>query len=373
MTDDYCTPPRSKGHVSPYKEEAQRTPRKKLCFGSFGSVSPFFVPSPSSSSSSTPVQPLLSCLPARQRYASLKLRLHHGDAQPDVQAALEHRLYSSRSPVGQGSFGIVYRVEYLQCVFAVKEQECRTDKIATMQVERIRLLQQRLLPVAAAEGAVSHWPRALVRVYGVWVDAERVLYTQMQFCEERAQDVFASRAAQGTLQQAALELLHQVGEALGVLAQHSLLHMDVKPDNVRYSTQRRCFQLVDFDTLLDLAEPEPDIDTEGDRDFLAPEVLQNRRDALRGAASDVYALGRTLQNLCMVRSSTEPRPASSTSANGDDDNEEEEEQENVEESAANCLVYSEQIQPAFRAFLQRMVQRDPALRPSAQEVAQFAL
>ncbi|KAK6022772.1 hypothetical protein OSTOST_11515 [Ostertagia ostertagi] len=72
-----------------------------------------------------------------------------------------------------------------------------------------------------------------------------------------------------------------------------LLHMDVKPSNIFISTDGTSCKLGDFGLAFNLNEDSMDSAEEGDKYYMAPEILNNPPTT----AADVYSLGVTLLEL----------------------------------------------------------------------------
>jgi serine/threonine protein kinase len=92
-----------------------------------------------------------------------------------------------------------------------------------------------------------------------------------------------------------LHLCEQVCAALHAAHQESLVHRDVKPDNILVSTDRRTARLCDFG-LVYCEEEERLTETMeqvGSRYFIPPELEAGRLDQV-SARSDVYCMGKVL-------------------------------------------------------------------------------
>ncbi len=81
--------------------------------------------------------------------------------------------------------------------------------------------------------------------------------------------------------------------ALEVLEEHSLLHRDVKPENI-FVTQRGVFKLGDFGEAKYYSDVPTDMDMHGTYTYMPPEFIKRRKADVR---SDLYSLGIVLYRL----------------------------------------------------------------------------
>lgn len=98
-----------------------------------------------------------------------------------------------------------------------------------------------------------------------------------------------------------LKLLQEVGEALTVLHENDIVHMDVKPENIIYVREEQRFRLIDFGIAIDLKEDFPKIlngGILGSTDYLADYVYNvdwtNRNNDELLIMNDSFALGTTV-------------------------------------------------------------------------------
>jgi serine/threonine-protein kinase len=108
----------------------------------------------------------------------------------------------------------------------------------------------------------------------------------------------------------ALDLMHQLLAGLQALHQARILHRDIKPANCLERTSDGRIKLADLGLAVEqtLQSGRPH-DLAGTLPFMAPELFDH--PPRFGAASDLYALGRTVQCLVLDR---DPFPRSSTAA-----------------------------------------------------------
>lgn len=224
--------------------------------------------------------------------------------------------YRLEQYVGKGGMGTVYRATQLSLH--------REVAVKVLHPSRIRNPQQveSFLREARAAGKLNH-PH-LVMVHDAHVDADQGLYC---YAMEYVAGTTASRLVQtkGPLPRStALHLIYQVAKALGHAHRHSMVHRDVKPDNILI-TANNVAKLLDLglvrDRLEHISQPSSGsrlLTLVGTPDYSAPEQSRNPQNA--SPASDIYSLGAVLHFLLLgrppfsgdtvidliVRSATEP-------------------------------------------------------------------
>jgi mitosis inhibitor protein kinase SWE1 len=118
-------------------------------------------------------------------------------------------------------------------------------------------------------------------------EAKGHLYIQTEFCEDgNLRDFSIRHGAKGRLDDFRIwKILLELSQGVKHIHEKGFIHLDLKPANV----------LIDFEGVLKIADfglastwpPPSDIDGEGDREYMAAEILQGRFDK----PADVYALG----------------------------------------------------------------------------------
>ncbi|PIO59148.1 hypothetical protein TELCIR_19397, partial [Teladorsagia circumcincta] len=119
-----------------------------------------------------------------------------------------------------------------------------------------------------------------------------------------------------------------------------LLHMDVKPSNIFISTDGTSCKLGDFGLAFNLSENSTDSAEEGDKYYMAPEILNNPPTT----AADVYSLGVTLLELA-------------TNVDLEKD----------KESIRNCEIPTDwfgELDRNFVAIIKSMLEPNPSKRPT---------
>jgi membrane-associated tyrosine/threonine-specific cdc2-inhibitory kinase len=184
--------------------------------------------------------------------------------------------------LGCGSFGKVYKVKSKEDgkYYAVKKSR---EKFKGHS-DRVRKLEE----VAKHEELPEH--RNFVKFYRAWEERQR-LYIQIELCQ-MSLSTYAEKhhnIPEEVIWQFLIDLL----QAVKHLHDRSLVHMDIKPDNIFISFDGYC-KLGDFGLVVDLNEDLKEVQ-EGDPKYLAPEVLQNSNNI--SCAADIFSLGMTILEL----------------------------------------------------------------------------
>ncbi|MEU8774517.1 serine/threonine-protein kinase [Streptomyces sp. NPDC048606] len=160
---------------------------------------------------------------------------------------------------------------------------------------------------------------------------------------------------------AAVSVLHQLVRILGRVHACDVVHRDVKPLNIRLAENGEIF-LVDFGIALPLT-PGVTRHTDGGRTpgssgYKAPEIIQGERNP--GPAADIYGAACTFFQLVTGRLVFESNGAEYPL-----------ERQHCEETAPRLSdLVPEGVPPEVDALVARMLAKDPAERPDAQEVAE---
>jgi membrane-associated tyrosine/threonine-specific cdc2-inhibitory kinase len=249
-----------------------------------------------------PKQPIKSC-PPMSRLRPHRKHGHDGarvitflkkDPQNDSDIVSKHydekqkylffqQCFIIEGSLGCGSFGKVYRVKSKedQKYYAIKKSK---EKFKGHS-DRIRKLEE----VAKHEQLPAH-PN-FVKFYRAWEERQR-LYIQEELCQmslsayaEKHHDI-----PESTIWKFIIDLL----QACKHLHDRSLVHMDIKPDNIFISFDGVC-KLGDFGLVIDLKNNDLKEVQEGDPKYLAPEVLLNNNNIT--CAADIFSLGMTFLEL----------------------------------------------------------------------------
>ncbi|KAK8760906.1 hypothetical protein V5799_027827 [Amblyomma americanum] len=193
-----------------------------------------------------------------------------------------HQCFHVEQILGEGSFGVVYRVRSLD------DGRRYAVKVANRRFRGPRDRQHQLQEVAKHEQLPPH-PHC-VRFVKAWEEDYR-LHIQTELCDR-------SLAAYTECHHDLPEHLvwkFLVDLLLGVkhLHDHNLVHLDIKPENIFISKQGYC-KLGDFGLVFDLKLQDDSWDPlDGDPCYLAPELM----DGQFTKAADIFSLGITVLEL----------------------------------------------------------------------------
>ena len=146
-----------------------------------------------------------------------------------------------------------------------------------------RLRRLREVDVLKALGKSAH----ILAFVESW-EADRHLYIQTEFCEEGSLDKFLHRTGQGGILDTfrTWKILLELSLGLKHIHDSGFIHLDLKPANV----------LITFEGVLKIADfglatrwpATGNVEGEGDRQYLGPEVLEDRQF---DKPADIFALG----------------------------------------------------------------------------------
>lgn len=192
--------------------------------------------------------------------------------------------YQLAEKLGQGAMGTVY-----------KAKQVRMDRFVAIKVLQPELaanvtIKQRFLQEARASARLNH-PNVITGIDAGEVDG--LCYFAMEYVEGKTlQQLVKERGAMDERQ--ALDAILQVAKALEHAEKLSLVHRDVKPDNIMITRDRQV-KLLD----LGLAKMRAAEDSGsakgmavGTPNYISPEQAMGRQDI--DTRSDIYSLGVTL-------------------------------------------------------------------------------
>ncbi|KAG6041751.1 hypothetical protein E4U41_002178 [Claviceps citrina] len=216
----------------------------------------------------------------------------------DVDASLYSR-FDKVEQVGKGEFSTVYRVTKLALpiafsfgnvtpsnsvsrspekgqVFAVKKSRYayHGPKGREAQLREVHVLK-----------ALTH-AEHIVQYIDDWEDNAH-LYIQTEFCEEGTLEKFLGNVGRGGRLDdfRIFKILQDLCSGLKEIHDAGFMHLDMKPANI-FVTFEGALKIGDFG----LAQPctsTTGIDVEGDREYMAPEILNGKT----GKSADVFSLG----------------------------------------------------------------------------------
>lgn len=216
----------------------------------------------------------------------------------DIDAGLFER-FDKVEQVGQGEFSKVYRVTKTEHgnvlaagnvtpndgsarssakgrVFAVKKikQACHGPKNRQTKLREVRILQ-----------ALTH-AEHVVQYVDSWEDNFH-LYIQTEFCEEGTLDRFLANVGRcGRLDDFRIfKILQDLCLGLKEIHDAGFMHLDMKPANILINFEG-ALKIADFGLAQARSSTER-VDVEGDREYMAPEMLTGSV----GQEADVFSLG----------------------------------------------------------------------------------
>ncbi|MBX3474973.1 MAG: serine/threonine protein kinase [Planctomycetes bacterium] len=192
--------------------------------------------------------------------------------------------YKLMEKLGQGAMGTVYKAKQ------VRMERWVAIKVLQPELAANPTIKGRFLQEARASARLNH-PNVITGIDAGEVNG--LCYFAMEYVEGKTlQQLVKERGAMDERQ--ALEAIVQVGKALEHAEKHSLVHRDVKPDNIMV-TRDRTVKLLD----LGLAKVRAAEDTGsakgmavGTPNYISPEQAMGRQDI--DTRSDIYSLGVTL-------------------------------------------------------------------------------
>ncbi|QRV79083.1 mitosis inhibitor kinase SWE1 [Ceratobasidium sp. AG-Ba] len=230
--------------------------------------------------------PILS----KGKRASVPVPAFHSPAvaepEPTVTLGRLEREYTTVQQIGKGTFGQVLKVEKDGRLFAVKR-----SKVFEGVRHRRRVLEEvDILRHLATGGGHSN----VLKFEDAWEqDGRSLILTEM--CELGNLADFLvewgerfARLDEPRVWKIASDLSH----GLAFIHAAGVIHLDLKPANMFVTIEGR-IRIGDFGMAARWPRPEVDSDgfeREGDRDYMAPEILQGAY----GFAADVFSLGMTL-------------------------------------------------------------------------------
>ncbi|KAL4427957.1 hypothetical protein ABPG75_002046 [Micractinium tetrahymenae] len=282
--------------------------------------------------------------------------MHRTESAMDPALFLYHQHFESPwQLVGKTSLSEVFRVRHRTSgeVFAVKRSRRRF---------RSKLQRERCLREIRAVAALPTHPN-IVNQYRAWQEGGH-FYIQMDFCEGGSLAQWAQKACmqgQCLTDDQLWSTACQAAQGLAFLHSHNVMHLDIKPENIYLSAASglpggaragpgavvgwATCRIGDFGLAV-AREQDGSMDwEEGDGDYVAPELLSAGGEP--SPAADIFSLGATLYECATGRRL--PR------SNG--------------WGAADVAALQVERRPAaFVQLLRTMLQPNPGLRPSAQQV-----
>ncbi|KZT70930.1 hypothetical protein DAEQUDRAFT_756019 [Daedalea quercina L-15889] len=260
----------------------------------------------------TPVRAPLFTRPQTHAHPS---RLPHGHTSPlrpnargrlslasgEEQPGRFDRDFIEVDEVGKGEFGRVMKVRYKDGAIAGRGKEAElyaVKKSKRFEGAKHRLRLREEVDILSGLAARGGHPNVLAYVDS-WEEDE-TLFIQTELCAlgNFAHFLLAYGRAYPKLDEGRVwRILAELSAGLRFIHDAGMIHLDIKPENVFITSLGR-FKIGDFGMASLWPRPPPPQDTivsnaferEGDKLYLAPEVLQGRY----GKAADVFSLGMTI-------------------------------------------------------------------------------
>lgn len=169
-----------------------------------------------------------------------------------IGATLQNGKYRIVRVLGQGGFGITYLASYANTLVAIKEFFpeslcCRksnnfVDTLSITQAPLILKFKKKFIKEANRIKALSH-PN-IIRCYEAFEENGTAYYV-MEYVEGYNLNEFVSQRGSYSVD-SANDIINQIGSALTYIHQQRMTHLDVKPANIVWSTQKRKPILIDF-------------------------------------------------------------------------------------------------------------------------------
>jgi serine/threonine protein kinase len=198
--------------------------------------------------------------------------------------------YEILAELGRGAMGVVYKARdpKINRVVAVK-----TISLAGQPPEEEQEYRERFYREAEAAGRLSH--PGIVTIFDVGEEPEtRAPYIVMEFVKGQSLDKLLSREDRRLPVDTALQLAHELAEALDCAHGQGVVHRDLKPANILL-TQEGHAKIADFGVAkLNLANHTLGGRTLGTPAYMSPEQLNG--EAVDGR-SDLFSLGVVLYTI----------------------------------------------------------------------------
>ncbi|KAL2192041.1 kinase-like protein [Thermothelomyces heterothallicus CBS 203.75] len=239
---------------------------------------------------------------ARQLFSSfanrrLSMTPQNGQGPSDVDESLVSR-FDKSDIIGKGEFSQVYRVvkssapgSFMMAFSTTPRTPSSPNCERVYAVKKLRMpfhgvrdRKAKLQEVAVLQ-SLRHSSK-IVQLIDSW-EYNGHLYIQTEFCSEGSLDVFLKAVGQaGRLDDFRIwKILLEAAQGLSAIHQAGFIHLDIKPANI-FITFDGYLKIGDFG----LATTWPaakGIEGEGDREYMAPEILRGEYDK----PADIFALG----------------------------------------------------------------------------------
>ncbi|KAF1810792.1 kinase-like protein, partial [Eremomyces bilateralis CBS 781.70] len=292
MTRDSATPPNG-------SESGRRSPHTPLADSSFEFNRPstsIGIPNDAESSFSRRGPPPATPTAPRENGFNFSFGPGHAAAsvtQNDVDTALTSR-FDIVTLQGSGEFSLVYRVERrpgMLLQFSSPSTSLSPVQNAVWAVKKskrpysgMKDRENKLREVEVLRALRGH--DHIVRFADSW-ESKGYLYIQTEYCENgNLKDFLTQAGYKARLDDFRIwKILLELSEGIGYIHTSNVIHLDLKPANI-FIDWEGVLKIGDFGLASSWPAPR-NIDGEGDREYIAPEVLAGRFDK----PADLFALG----------------------------------------------------------------------------------
>jgi serine/threonine-protein kinase len=200
----------------------------------------------------------------------------------EAESARQYGQYQLTEEIGRGGMGVVYRAEHrmLKRPAAIKliRSECAADEQAIARFEQEVQLSATL----------SHWNT--VQIYDYGRTAMGDFYYVMEYLEGKTLSDALKSGGKAT-PDVAVRILRQICDGLEEAHTKTMVHRDLKPDNIFVSdcgTQCYMVKILDFGLAGTKEESKRDRSVSGSPSYMSPEQIRGEQVDGR---SDIYSLG----------------------------------------------------------------------------------
>ncbi|XP_065215514.1 membrane-associated tyrosine- and threonine-specific cdc2-inhibitory kinase-like [Planococcus citri] len=188
-----------------------------------------------------------------------------------------YEAFENHTRIGQGSFGMVYKVTCKET-----EEKCA---VKISRVNGIYNWKESVEKLLIYEKVSKH--ENIVKLYNAWIEDD-ALYTQMELCRKSLLQFILDNVHME--EHHTWNVMIDILEALNYIHSQDFVHLDVKPENILLGFDDR-YKLADFDLIHDINISVDHIRA-GDDKYRAPEV---KEDSFQPhPKNDIFSLGMTL-------------------------------------------------------------------------------
>lgn len=189
--------------------------------------------------------------------------------------------------IGCGQFSLAFKCKFQNERFAIK----RTKKPIIGKLERESIRREvealRYLTAIDDETEVEEGKQHLVLFVEAW-SFNNYYYIMTEFCEGGTLQAFLDEHKNYKIDEFRVwKILIEIMSGLKFIHSKNYLHLDLKPANI-FVTFEGCLKIGDFGLATKLPILEKDFDLEGDRNYIAPELIN---DKIYTPFADIFSVG----------------------------------------------------------------------------------